>query len=222
LDGEGLPPPPPSADLLHKLLPFAIVLTSVGAATMAWQASVAEERATHADVLSRQDLVREQQIRFQKVQEVDADLRVFGQWERSFLLSDQLSRELRVLPRRERGDLNTQAVAERNVADALEQDLVPGPWIANANTAYDVRQALRITETGDPELSSLEPNRRRGLAKDERELALHLTGLLVLFVVALVFVTTGAVMRSRRAYWFAATGTVCALVATVLYFPVRF
>src|SRR5437899_5275181 len=64
-DGQGLEPEPSRKTWVHRWLPFAIVLVSSAAAAMAWQASVAEERAAHKDVLSRQDLVREQQIDLQ-------------------------------------------------------------------------------------------------------------------------------------------------------------
>ena len=76
---------------LRYWLPFAIVAVSVGAAAMGWQASVADERATHHDVVSRQDLVRLSQIKLQKLQTVDAELRTYGEYER-YLRSSRASR----------------------------------------------------------------------------------------------------------------------------------
>src|SRR3954453_2536193 len=78
---------------LHYWLPFAIVAVSVGAAAMGWQASIADERATPHDVVSRQDLVRLSQIKLQKLQGVDAELRTYGDYERSALLALEQARD---------------------------------------------------------------------------------------------------------------------------------
>ena len=82
-----------AAGRLRYWLPFAIVAVSVGAAAMGWQASVADERATHHDVVSRQDLVRLSQIKLQKLQTVDAELRTYGEYERYALLAREQARD---------------------------------------------------------------------------------------------------------------------------------
>jgi hypothetical protein len=220
-DGESLKPESSAENWLHRWLPVAIVLASLAAATMAWQASVAEERATHKDVLSRQDLVREQQIDLEKVQEVDAHLRVFGEFERSRLLANALQRDSARLGGAAGRRLANEAHASRTASDALGSQLLLDPGTSSA-APYDVRALLRAVQTGDRELSSLEPNRLRASARHQRTLALRLTGLLVIFIAALVFLTVAAVARSALSNWFAASGAVTVLVATVLFFVVRF
>lgn len=218
-DGEGFEPDQ-SPNWLHRWLPVAIVLVSLGAAAMAWQASVAEERATHKDVLSRQDLVREQQIDLEKVQEVDSHLRVFGEFERSRLLAGLLQRDSARIGGAAGRRLANEAQANWAVSDSLALQLVGAPGIGS-RAPFDVRAALRATKTGDRALSSLEPNRLRASARHQRTLALNLAGLLVVFIVALVFVTAAAVSRSALSYLFAGSGGVAALVATVLFIVVR-
>ena len=96
---------------LRYWLPFAIVAVSVGAAAMGWQASIADERATHHDVVSRQDLVRLSQIKLQKLQGVDAELRTYGDYERSWLLALEQARDAGAVTGPERQRLSADARA---------------------------------------------------------------------------------------------------------------
>jgi len=219
-DGEGLTPDQAPADWLHRWLPVAIVLVSLGAAAMAWQASVAEERATHKDVLGRQDLVREQELDLEKTQEVDADLRVFGEYERAYFLSEVLRHDRLRMGGSARRTLAAAAAADEAVLGPLEPQL-SGVQGVGAGAPYNARIALRVAKSGDRDLTSLEPGRLRQAARHQRVMALHLTGLLVVFVVGLVFLTLAAVARSRLSYWFAGGGVSAALIATSLFFVVR-
>lgn len=184
--------------VLHRWLPIAIVLVSVGAATMGWQASVADERATQKDDLSRQDLMLQQQVRVRKVQEVDSDLRLFGEVERHFLLADAIEYQAHLSGVQESSQLKSEAENNREMATTLDSQLrYPDAVEAGTTVSYNVGSALRDAEAGDRYLSSLEPNRLRGEAVFQRRRGLELVGLAVLFIVALVFFTLASVTSGR-------------------------
>jgi hypothetical protein len=145
---------------LHRWLPIAIVLVSLGSAAMGWQASVRDERAAHSDELARQALVFEQQAELAKTQEVDADVRLFGQYEQNQLLANAVMSDARRAPAPERQALGEQGLADRHVANWVLQEMQyppDGPGVG-APTPYNVNSALIETETGDPSLSSVDPN----------------------------------------------------------------
>jgi hypothetical protein len=219
-DGEGLEPDASAKDWLHRWLPVGIVLVSLAAAAMAWQASVAEERATHKDVLSRQDLVRSQQFDLEKIQQAIANLRVFGEVERPFLLAEMLEEQSAQIGGTQGRRLADEARANRKAFEALRRQADADPALASG-THYDVRAALSAIESGDRDLTSLEPNSLRAGARHQRTMGLRLAGLLVVFIVGLVFLTIAAVARGRLSYWFASGGAGAALVATILFFFVR-
>src|SRR3954462_2119937 len=81
------PEPPPKEsverralhEIVHLWIPLAIVLVSVCAAIVGWRASLADEKATHYEELSRQDLVQQQQQLIQDNNSVDSDVRIYGQ-----------------------------------------------------------------------------------------------------------------------------------------------
>lgn len=219
------------SDRLHDWLPFAIVAVSLGAAVMGWQGSVADERATHKDEVSRQDLVRLAQLKLNNVQTVDADIRVFGEVEQHNLQARELRRDARRVSGPQRLRLAAEAGRERAVARSLAQNLLRysnvGPQLspdrrALAGRPYDVRSALALAESGNEEMASLEPNPLRAAAKRERAKGLHLTGLAVLFIVGLVFFTLAAVNRGGRAQMFASLGATAAVAALILFPIVRF
>jgi hypothetical protein len=216
--GDGQPPP---RDWLHRWLPFAIVLVSVGAGAAGWQASVADERATRHDEVSRQDLVRLTQVKLAKVQSVDADLQAYGRYERHALLATELRRDARRATQPLRGWLADEARTNRLSATSLLDELEFGGALPDTREPYDATYALVLAETGDADLSSVEPNRQREEARDQRTMGLHLTGLAVLCIVGLVFFTLAAVTRGRRAYAFAGLGTSVAIVAAGLFPLVR-
>lgn len=203
-------------------LPFAIVAVSIGAAAMGWQASVAEERATHHDVVARQDLVRLSQIKLQKLQTVGADLRAYGDLERSTLIAQEQFRDARTGPKATRRRLDADGSVNAAVAVSLAEE---HHWLAGgapgSREPYDVRAALTQAETGDADLSSVEPNLLRAEARDQRDRSLRLTGLAVLYVAGLVFFTLAAVTGGRRAFAFAALGVVAALAAAAAFPIVR-
>ena len=198
---------------LRYWLPFAIVAVSVGAAAMGWQASVADERATHHDVVSRQDLVRLSQIKLQKLQTVDAELRTYGEYERYALLAREQARDALSAGGSERRRLWASAAANEALAQSLYGQLRLAGDIPGSRHPYDVQAALARAESGDPDLSSVEPNARRAEARDQRGRSLHMTGLAVLYVAGLVFFTLAAVTGGRRARTFAVLGATFAVAA---------
>jgi hypothetical protein len=206
---------------LHYWLPFAIVAVSVGAAAMGWQASVADERATHHDVVSRQDLVRLSQIKLQKLQGVDAELRTYGDYERSALLAGEQARDAAAVTGAESRRLWADASVNAGLALSLFEQLRLAGHRPGSPRPYDVQAALVQAETGDADLSSVEPNALRVEARDQRNRSLHMTGLAVLYVAALVFFTLAAVTGGRRARSFAVLGAIVALTAVAAFPFVR-
>lgn len=206
---------------LHYWLPFAIVAVSVGAAAMGWQASIADERATHHDVVSRQDLVRLSQIKLQKLQGVDAELRTYGDFERSALLSLEQAREAAAVTGAERQRLSGEARVNFGLALSLFRQVRLAGDLPGSRRPYDVQAALVQAESGDADLSSVEPNALRVEARDQRNRSLHMTGLAVLYVAGLVFFTLAAVTGGRRARTFAVLGAILAVVAMAAFPVVR-
>lgn len=206
---------------LRYWLPFAIVAVSVGAAAMGWQASVADERAAHHDVVSRQDLVRLSQIKLQKLQTVDAELRTYGEYERYALLAREQARDALTATGSERRRLWAAARVNDAVAQSLSGQLRLAGHAPGSRRPYDVQVALARAESGDSDLSSVEPNARRAEARDQRSRSLHMTGLAVLYVAGLVFFTLAAVTAGRRARTFAALGATFAVAAFAAFPMVR-
>jgi hypothetical protein len=209
-------------DPLHSALPFLIVASTLGFVAMGWQASVTDERATRKDEVSRQDLVRLAQLKLQKVQEVDSDIRVFGELERHRLLANQLRRDADRARAGDRQGLVQAERAERGLAEALAPELkyFPGDS-ALRGEPYNARTAQTLAETGDDEMASLEPNELRSAAHEQRQRGLHLTGLAVLFVVGLVLFTIAAVTSGKTARGLAAVGAVFSICALALFPSVR-
>lgn len=203
---------------LHYWLPFAIVAVSVGAAAMGWQASIADERATHHDVVSRQDLVRLSQIKLQQLQGVDAELRTYGDYERSWLLALEQARDASVSTGAEGRRLAAAARVNAGLALSLFDQLRLAGDEPGSRRPYDVQAALVQAETGDADLASVEPNALRVEAREQRNRSLRMTGLAVLYVAGLVFFTLAAVTGGRRARTFAVLGVLLA-VAAMAAFP---
>jgi hypothetical protein len=230
---------------LRRWLPGAIVLVSLGAASMGWQASVADERATQKDDLSRQELVLQQQIRLRKVQQVDSDLRLFDQIDRDELMAVALE----AMPHRSHGRDPRLLLAKgaREAARQLAEGFdYPDAIRSTGNDPYyDVEAALEEATSSDRDLSGLAPARLRQAAVAQRIRGLHLVGLAVLFVVALVLFTCAAITSGRghprrryaprialtrrasasgaeaSAYLFTACGVVVTVAAAVMFVLVR-
>jgi hypothetical protein len=227
-----------SAGWLHRFLPAAIVAVSLGAATMGWQASVADERATVKDDMSRQELFLQQQVGLRKVQEVDADVRLFSEVEQQQLIAIAAEEQLTRAANRERATLAEQAAAHQESADALAHQVRFQEGELGA--VYNVKEAARLAVAGDPQLTSFEPNRLHEVAETLRNRGVDLVGIAVIYIAALVFFTCAAVTSGRGgarlagtgsrlrgtpgeapAYWFASAGALATLGASVLFVVVR-
>jgi hypothetical protein len=214
---------PSKSDWLRDWLPFAIVAVSVGAAAMGWQASVADERATNKDEVSRQDLVRLQQLRLEKVQAVDAEIRMFGSLEQHLLLAKELRRDAMRAGGSERHRLASEERVEQAAARSLAAQLTffDRERVLKGEP-YNAQVARVTAESSDVDMASLEPTPLRLAARSQRTMGLRLTGLAVLFVMGLVFFTLAAVNQSRRAQMFAGLGATAAVSALALFPIVRF
>jgi hypothetical protein len=184
---------------LRHWLPALIVLASLAAATMGWQASVADERATTKDELSRQDLVVQQQVELQKIQQIDSDIRLFGQTVQEGYLAGAAQSAAKYSDGQAKRLLAAEASGDTDVATWLDTQIqAPQAVTLKPKLEYNVRTALLSTRSGDPVLTSLEPGTLRAEAQMQRTRGLHLVGLAALFIVALVFFTCAAV-TSRAA-----------------------
>jgi hypothetical protein len=191
---------------------------------MGWQASVADQRAALKDELSRQDLVRFEQLKLQNVQAVDSDLRGFGEAERHGLLSGEFRREAHHAVGAERRRLAAEAVNERHLTDPIASELrfIDPTRLGGTRTyTYDVKSALTQAESGDANIASLEPNPLRVAARQQRTRGLHLTGLAVIFILGLAWFTLAAITRGKRAQAFACLGAAATICAVVLFPIVR-
>lgn len=188
---------------------FGIVLVSILAAVMAWRASVLDERSANTDELSRQDIVRLQQIQASNAETVIEDLRIFARYEEHVLQSLSFKRQ---------GD-DARAQEERSLAKALVPFFRASQPIENDDGTpyFDPKFALKVLNANDSELETLRPFEQRAAAKEAHIRGVQLTGLAALFVAALLFLTLGEVTRPGLSRWFAGTGTAVAVTSFVLF-----
>jgi hypothetical protein len=241
--GEVVPAPPAAArgaalsERVHGWLPLAIVVVSVLAALMGWRASLADEGATHSDELARQDLALQQELLLQKVQGVDADIRLFGSFEQDSLLGNALFKQAAQVAGAERASFLQEGQGDLEAARQIGSEFTyigdytpsdPRNYSAsggslepngsyNPGNPYRVAAALLGAQTSDAGLTSLEPDRLRSHARAERKTGVWLIGLAALFIAGLVFFTFAAVSRNARTLWFAGCGVTVALVALALF-----
>jgi hypothetical protein len=233
----------PLSARIQRWLPVAIVAVSVLAAVMGWRASLADETSTHADELARQDLLHQQELILDKIQGVDADVRLFGSFEQYSLLGQALLRDARTvggsegqsLARQGQGDIElargigsqfrfngaynpsdeSNYYSRDNTTGSLQPDGSYRPH--NPYTVGGPGGALAAAESGDEGLTSLEPARLRAHGRSERLKGVDLIGVAALFIAALVFFTLAAVSRGRRTVGFAGSGLAVTVVALILF-----
>lgn len=230
---------PTLTDRLHNWLPIAIVLVSVLAAVMGWQASLAEESATHTDALARQNFVSQQSVMLQKVQGVDSDLRLFGSYEQYSLMGQALLADSgkvggaqgQALTEEGQGDIqvahalggqfadstNYSPVYPENYNDSYHYGQLQGTGTYLAGSPYPVAATLLNQVSSDASLTSLEPDRLQARAEDARAQAVKLVGLAALFIAALVLFTLAAVNQGVRTAWFSVSGVAIAAAGLVLF-----
>jgi hypothetical protein len=213
----------------HRWVPLAIVIVSVFAAIMGWRASVADEHSNHDNELSRQDLVRQQQLQLNDIQQINAEARAFGVWEQTSLQAQTLRKQARQSTGEEAKSLKRQADSSLTLAAGLQRQVTIDNGIPFANTdgtldpkyPYEISKARRSVALDNTELAALEPDRLRSLAKHVRLQGEYLTGLAALFVAAIVLFTLSAVSRGPAVRSFGLSGTVVGLVAAVLFIVVE-
>jgi hypothetical protein len=203
---------------------LGIVIVSILTATMAWRASVWSERSSNTDELTRQDTVQEQQLRATLSQNVAQDIRVFGRYEEHSLRARELERDAR----RVRGsalarELEREAAEQRTLAKALRAYFVAGQPIdalEGDGVEYNPEFTLRTLVANETELETLRPRELREEAREAHLKAVRLTGLAVLFVAALLFLTLAEVTRTAVSRLLAGAGAGVALIALGLFFLV--
>jgi hypothetical protein len=223
----GEPAPPRSR--FHDFLPLAIVTVSVLAAVMGWRASVADEHSNHDNELSRQDLVRQQQLQLGDLQLINAEARSFGSWEQNSLLAQTLHSEARQVKGEEGKSISRQAESTLTLAASQQSKVTAHNAIQFANTdgtldpayPYRIKIARRSVALDNTELAALEPDRLRKQAKDVRLQGEYLTGLAALFVAAIVLFTCAAVSSGSFVRGFGISGTLVALVGLILFIVVE-
>ena len=228
----------PLHEIVHAWIPLAIAFVSVLAAVMGWQASLADESSAHKDELSRQDLVHQQQLLVQDNGAVETDVRTFGE----FTQYSQLAHSLLADADRVGGKVGDQWRVESQSDLGIARYL--GKQIVFANYAFDpsnptgnpalrpdgtyqpghpysVDQALRVAENQDTALHGLEPETLHRAAEDTHTRGVRLTGIAALFIGVIVLMTFGAIASGPPKVLLAGSGTVLALIATVLFLIVQ-
>jgi hypothetical protein len=213
---------------LTAWLPMAIVVASVLAAIMGWRASVADEHSNRHYELSRQELVRQQQLRLGDIQQVNGQAREFGSYERYSLLAQSLRKESRAvggsagaqLAREADSNLNLAASILSRVDSAIPYTAQDGITL-NPAYPYRINEARRAAALDNTELQALDPDRLRKQAEHVRLQGEYLTGLAALFVAAIVLFTLAAVSRGRPVRSFGLSGVLVAVVGIVLFIVVE-
>jgi hypothetical protein len=223
---------------VHNWIPLGIVLVSVLAALMGWQASLADETSAHSEELSRQDLVQQQQSLVQDNHAIDSDVQTFGQ----FAQYSALAHSLRVDAGKVGGRVGDQLLAEAQADLGIARYL--GKRIAYQNYAFDPSNptgnpalrsdgtylpghpyraalALGVAENSDTSLHGLAPEELHATAEAEHTRGVDLTGIAALFVSVMVLLTVGAVMRGPSKVWLAGTSAVLGVAGLILFATVQ-
>jgi hypothetical protein len=211
-----------------RWLPLAIVIVSVLAAVMGWRASVAEERSNRAHELSRQGLVRQQQLQLTDLQSVNGEVRLYGRYEQLSLQAHALRREARRLPQGAGPFATEQAQRDVSLAaplwkqissEGLPNNLADGTY--DPRNPYSLKRAREATARDDIDLASLDPEHLNQTGERARLQGVQLTGLAALFVGAIVLFTLAAVTTGSAVRWFGRSGVALAVVGVVLFLVVE-
>ncbi len=255
------PPPPPDAppppdelttspeprprgrraihEIVHDWIPLGIVIVSVLAALLGWRASVSDESAAHAEELSRQDLVQQQQLLVQDNHAVDSDVASFGQFAQYSGLAHSLRKDAVKVSGGLSADLTAEALSDLGIARYLAkqityQNYLFDPTNPSGNPAllsdgtyapghpYNAERALAAAENADTALHGLAPEKLHQTAETEHGRGVDFEGIAALFVAVMVMLTVAALAKGPPKLWLAASGTVVAIVGAVLFATVQF
>ena len=241
------PPPPPPAEnethrrfheVVHRWIPLGIVLVSVLAALTGWRGSLADEHSAHAEELSRQDLVQQQQLLVQDSQAIDADVQTFGQFAQYSALAHSLHGDAAKVRGAVADQMLTESQADLGIARYLGKQIVhaqyafdPSDPSGNASLrsdgtympghAYPAAQALQSAENADTALHGLAPEQLHATAEAAHTEGVDLTGIAALFVGVMVLLTLAAIVTGPPKVWLAGSGAAFALLGVVLFATVQ-
>jgi hypothetical protein len=205
---------------LRRWTAIAIVVVSILAAVMAWRASVAADAAGTKEQLSEQNLLQQQELEAADEGSVIHDLGLFDRYEQHIDLAAALEHDARAAGAGAGTALAVQAQRELTLARE-EQPQFEGPLPtthADGTVSFDVAYSRRQLRLRDVDLLDLEsPRELAQLAKEQHTEAVHLTGLAVLFVGALVLLTFAGLSRRVVARVVAPAGVAVAVLAVVLF-----
>jgi hypothetical protein len=208
---------------LRRYTALGIVIVSILAAAMAWRASVADEASGSKEQLAEQNYLQQQELTATDEAEVFHDLGLFDRYEENVDLAVALQRDAEHARPAAARALSVRAQQELQLAQS-EQPLFEGPLPTtrrDGTVTYDAAYARSQARLRDVELLDLQPpGQLRAQAGALREKGVHLTGLAVLFVAALVLLTFAELSGPAVARLFAFSGAGVAVTALVLFFLV--
>jgi hypothetical protein len=226
------------SEVVHNWIPLGIALVSVLAALMGWQASLSDERATHSEELSRQDLVQQQEDQIQDNDAVDQDVNTFGQFAQFSGLAHSELADASKVGGPVGGQLSVAGQADLGIArytgkqisilnyafDASNPtgnvDLLSDGTLAPGHP-YNAADALQVEENADSPLHGLSPGSLLQAADDNRNHGVDLEGIAALFVGVMVLLTLGALAGGVAKLWLATSGALIAVVGLILFVVVQ-
>jgi hypothetical protein len=247
-DADAPPPEPPEPasrerralhEIVHDWIPLGIVIVSVLAALLGWRASVSDESAAHAEELSRQDLVQQQQLLVQNNHAVDSDVSTFGQFAQYSVLAHSLRQDAAKVTGALSAELTAEAQSDLGIARYLAKQITYqnyrfDPTNPSGNPAlrsdgtyapghpYNAAQGLAGAENADTALHGLAPEQLYQTAETDHGRGVDFEGIAALFVAVMVMLTVAALITGPPKLWLAASGTVVAIAGAVLFATVQF
>jgi hypothetical protein len=205
---------------LRRYTALGIVIVSILAAAMAWRASVADEASGSKEQLAEQNFLQQQELTATDEAEVFHDLGLFDRYEENVDLAVALQRDAASARPAAARALSVRAQQELQLAQS-EEPLFEGPLPTtrrDGTVTYDAAYARSQARLRDVELLDLQPPEQlRAQAGALREKGVHLTGLAVLFVAALVLLTFAELSGPAVARLFAFSGAGVAVTALILF-----
>ena len=206
--------PSAPASRLRAVTALGIVVVSILAAAMAWQASRAGEEAATHEHFAEQNRLQRLELEYADEDRVILDIELFGRFEEHLSLAHAFA---------------TQAAGRSAAASLAAQDerrlaarVLPlfgayEPESDHGRPTFDAAYSRKQTRLQDVDLLAIEPP--AALLADARKQHLRsvrFTGLAALFVAALVLLTLAEISRGAVARLFVACGAAVAATALVL------
>lgn len=179
----------------RSIVAVLIALVSILGAVVAFRGSITEQRAVRLDQDGIQEQARKEQIVTDLQATVNSDLRRLGSYQehvKAAEILDSDATELQSSDKTLAQTLSAQADAERVLALSQQQFFraaVPTEPTIDKPLQYDAAAALAGLEADDADLKQLRPDATIGEADDAHHKAATLTGLVTIFIGALLFLT---------------------------------